>query len=120
LPCRKWRGRYRFDLFTKLDLAYIELRLGCWGAAPPFGPDFVSRDFCPFIQKALFEWMLALPHEFRRNQKLASEIIGREWPDLLRTPFNRLPGLAHYISLAKKATEPERIRRKVRRLMANH
>jgi hypothetical protein len=108
----------QFDLFTKLDLAYIELRLGCWGAPPPFGPDFVYRDFCPFIQRAVFEPMLALPHEFRRKQKLASEIIAREWPDLLRFPFNRLPGLGHYASLARKMTDPARIRRKLRRLLA--
>ncbi|MGE0118020.1 MAG: hypothetical protein AB7S71_02115 [Dongiaceae bacterium] len=108
-----------FDLFTKLDLAYIEQRLGCWGAPPPFGLDFVYRDFCPFIQQAIFEAMLALPHEFRRSQKLASEIIGQEWPELLQLPFNRLSGLAHYVSLAKKATDPARIRRKLRRLIAS-
>jgi hypothetical protein len=107
-----------FDLFAVLDLAYIELRLGCWGAPPPFGLDFVYRDFCPYIQKGIFESMLALPHSFRRSQKLATEIIGREWPELLSIPFNRLPGFAHYISLAKKATNTGRVRRKLRRLIA--
>jgi hypothetical protein len=114
----RWlRSAEHFDTFLLLDLAYIELRLGCWGAAPPFGPDFVYRDFCPLIETTVFELTLSLPREFRRSHRLAPALIAQEWPELLRLPFNRLPGLAHYVTIAKKATDPDRIRRRVRRLM---
>jgi hypothetical protein len=109
----------QFDLPGKLDLAYIELRLGCWGASPPFGPSFIYRDYCPFVQTTVIELTLALPREFRRDKRLGYEIIAREWPELLRLPFNRLPGMGHYVFVVKKAADPDRVRRKIRLLMAS-
>jgi hypothetical protein len=37
--------------------------------------------------------MMSLPYEFRRNQKLAATIIQREWPELLKYPFNEYTGI---------------------------
>jgi hypothetical protein len=107
-----------FDLMTQLDLAYIEQRLGCWGASSQFGPDFVYRDFCPLIDPVVFDLTLALPHEFRRRRSLATAIIAQARPELLAVPINRPPPLARIRAFARKVADPERIRRKVRQLLA--
>jgi hypothetical protein len=109
----------RFELPQKLDLAYIDNRLGCWSAAPPFGPDFVYRDFAPLVDPLVFEHALAMPHEFKRRKSVGPTIISRYWPELLSVPINCPSVLDRSRVFLRKIRDPEVIRRKLRRLAAH-
>ena len=72
---------------AKLDFLYVEQRLGCWAGPSLYGS---QRRFglSPFNSRKVFEAMLSLPTDLRRNQFLAYALIQERWPELLRLPFN--------------------------------
>lgn len=82
-----------YDTFTKLDLAYIELRLGCWGMPQTYGHLDLAEHLYPFSHRDIYENMLSLPQEFKINQKLFEEVCKQNWPELLEYPVNSFSGL---------------------------
>ena len=82
-----------FNIFLKLDLWYIEQRLGCWCGPQAYGGDnFSVCHIIPFSHHRIFESMLSLPFEYRRKQQLTLDICKRTWPELLSLPFNEFAG----------------------------
>ena len=86
---------------TILDLFYLEQTLGCWAGPLHYG--LVSNGFVvsPFVHRKIFEIMLSLPPEYRRNQLLARDLISTQWPELLYFPFNEYIGIKKYFHIAK-------------------
>lgn len=80
------------DVFETLDLLYIEQRLGCWAGPTHFGHVGNLR-MLPLSDRAIIGAMLRLPARYRFDRRLARDMIGRLWPELLRYPFNRDTGL---------------------------
>lgn len=79
---------------TVLDLLYIEQRLGCWGGVLSYAlPDGCAFHLLPFAQRRTFEMMLRLPASYRWRQRLATDLVAMEWPELLRFPFNEPMGM---------------------------
>jgi hypothetical protein len=86
-----------FDCLTILDLMYIEQRLGCWGGPQQYGgDDRAVRQLFPLAHRAVFEAMLALPADYRREEQLARQICELAWPELLSLPFNEFSGWQRY------------------------
>ncbi len=89
---REWLdGVSGFNTYTVLDLLYIEQRLGCWAsigntyANPQAGRFRITG----FAGRRLYELMLSLPPEYRRDQRLPIDLIKSNCPDLLAIPFNK-------------------------------
>lgn len=81
-----------YDALTVLDLLYLEQRLGCWAGPTLHGSVRPRFAVLPFANTALFEQMLALPHEFRRRERLSRDLIASRWRQLLELPFNQARG----------------------------
>jgi len=79
------------DLFERLDLLYLELRMGAWAAPHLYGAAF-PEVVAPLSHRRLVQAMLRLPAAYRREQRLARDVIRRTWPALLEHPFQRTPG----------------------------
>jgi hypothetical protein len=75
---------------TVLDLVYIEQRLGCWAAPHLYGAAPFRVNLTPFCSREIFHRMLQLPTAYRRQQRLAADVITASWPELLGMPFNPL------------------------------
>lgn len=86
---------------TILDLLYIEQRLGCWAGPLHYG--IVNNGFVlsPFVHRRIFEIMLSLPPEYKRNQFLPRDLISTQWSELLSFPFNEYIGIKKYFYIAK-------------------
>lgn len=93
-----------FDTFTKLDLAYIELRLGCWGMPQTYGHLHLAQHLYPFSHRDVFLNMLNLPNGFRKKQLLFKELINQQWPKLLDYPINSYSGLRRIWGFYQKTT----------------
>lgn len=81
---------------AKLDLLYIEQRLGCWAGPSLYGS---QRRFglSPFNSRRIFEAMLSLPTDLRRNDFLPHALIQQKWPELLDLPFNTPVGWGRHL-----------------------
>ncbi|MCR9059174.1 MAG: hypothetical protein NXI02_17690, partial [Rhodobacteraceae bacterium] len=81
-----------FDALTTLDLAYLELRMGCWGFASAYG-DYSPIDIHPLISRSSFTAMMSLPADWRimheRTNKMIVETVRLGWPEILEFPINR-------------------------------
>lgn len=75
-----------------LDLAYLELRVGCWSGPQGYGSDPYADLVVPLAHARIFELMLGLPPEYRREERLAADVCARQWPELLDLPFNAYSG----------------------------
>jgi hypothetical protein len=85
---------YDLDLHLVHDLFYIEQRMGSWGGIFPYAYAQDGRfQLFPFSNREIFEAMLSLPVSARLNDEMGLELIRREWPELLRYPFNAPRGL---------------------------
>ena len=88
------------NLFEKLDLFYLEQRLGCWAGPSMYGP--VGSRFLAyaFNSRQIYDKMLSLPGDYRREGRLSKDLIRLKWPELLEFPFNEPLGL---LKLERKA-----------------
>jgi len=98
------------NLLERLDLFYLEQRLGCWAGPSMYGPPGSRFVAYPFNSRQIYELMLSLPVEYRRQQRLPADLIRCRWPELLEFPFNEPVGLLrlqrnarHFLAIARKA-----------------
>lgn len=74
---------------AKLDLFQIERGMGGWNGFLMYGfPDSAEYHFFPYGDRRIFEAMLRLPPQYRRERRLADDIIASTWPELGRFPYN--------------------------------
>jgi len=104
------------DAFQTLDLAYLELRMGCWGYALSYVLPEVSH-VSPMVGRTAYESMLSLPPAWRRENRLILDTIGLLWPDLLEVPINRYGNFRDGLSLLTRALRnPHLVAKKLRKL----
>ena len=100
-----------------LDLAYVEHRMGPWGAAQ-FCNDPTMVRIAPMVSRRGIELLLALPDDWKRGERLAQEVMRQAWPELARYPFNSLGPARDILSRIQKAlTNPGRAVRKIRKVL---
>jgi hypothetical protein len=78
---------------TVLELGYIEQRLSCWAGPGHYGNQASLFELAPFASRRLFRAMLGSSLDYRRRERLATDICGMAWPELLELPFNRFTGV---------------------------
>jgi len=104
-----------FDVFLQLDLAYLELRMGCWAFAQAYSTPHVKH-IHPLISREAFTAMLSLPPEWRRSNRMITRGIELAWPELLDMPINRYGDHRDYTRLVGRALRnPHLIVRKLRK-----
>lgn len=93
----EWLDALRRDLgdlpsLLVLDLAYLEIRMGCWGFALSYTKS-QPTDIHPLISRDSFSAMLSLPPEWRRMKKgtnlMIQSVIRQGWAELLELPISR-------------------------------
>jgi hypothetical protein len=105
-----------YDALIKLDLAYMELRMSCWGFADSYALP-KQLEIHPLISRRIYRAMLALPAEMRRNNGMTLSCIKREWPELLTLPINRYGDLRDRVDPIHRAiANPRRAMRKIRQV----
>lgn len=93
------------NVFTILDLFYIEQRLGCWAAPQAYGNKTSLFEFSPFNHRKVFRSMIKLPYEYRRKQLLANDVCLVASEELLKIPFNQAIGFEKYFLVVKSYVE---------------
>ncbi len=84
--------------YQKLDIAYIEQRLGCWAGPQMYAYDHLTLPVVyAFSHRKIFENMLSLPYEYRQEQQMTIDICRLRWPEILSIPFNQLTGIKRLI-----------------------
>lgn len=114
---QEWLGPLdHYDALTKLDLAYMELRMSCWGFADSYALP-KQLEIHPLISRRIYCAMLSLPADVRRNNGMTELCIKREWPELLALPINKYGDLRDKVVPIRRAiANPRRAMRKVRQL----
>lgn len=103
------------DAYHTLDLAFIELRLGCWGFSQAYAMPQI-REVQPLIARESFVAMLSLPADWRRSNRLVTRCIELSWPELLEQPFNAYGDHRDRVRLLVRALRnPKLIARKLRK-----
>jgi asparagine synthetase B (glutamine-hydrolysing) len=77
---------------ARLNLAHLEIKIGCWASPHLYGAAPFSMSLIPFCHREVFDAMLRFPHEYRRHKRLARDLIAVTWPELLKLPFNDYTG----------------------------
>ncbi len=115
----EWRRSVTaFDPFLALDLAYMELRMGCWAFAQAYTLPEVSN-IHPLISRPAFTAMLSLPPEWRRQNRMPREAIAQTWPELLALPFNRYGDYRDTLNTVSRAIrQPHLVAKKARKMFA--
>lgn len=110
------KGLPPMGAFHILDMAFIELRLGCWGFSQTYATPEV-REIQPLISRESFVAMLSLPAEWRRTNRMVTRSIELAWPELLRLPINRYGDYRDTLTPAMRALRnPRLILRKFRKM----
>ena len=101
-----------FDAFLKLDLAYLELRMGCWGFANSYCSPH-RHTVSPLVSRESFAAMLALPPSWRRmengSNRMLRTCIASRWPELLEVPIGRYGDWRDTLALARRAVRDPRL-----------
>lgn len=103
------------DSYLKLDLAYLELRMSCWGFALSYATSDVFQ-IHPLISRESFVAMMSLPPEWRRTNRMITRCIELSWPELLALPINRYGDLRDLgRPLMRAVRNPRLVLRKLRK-----
>lgn len=102
-----------------LDLAYLEIRMGCWGFALSY-TNTAPTDIHPLIGRENFNNMLSLPPSWRRIENgtnpMIQNIITQGWPEILDFPIGRYGDWRDQASFLRRvATKPYLIVKKLRK-----
>ncbi|MEQ9552979.1 MAG: hypothetical protein RIM23_25595 [Coleofasciculus sp. G3-WIS-01] len=92
------------NIFSILDLMYIEQRLGCCMGRVMYSCDQISKfSLYPMNSRLLFELMLNLPISYKKKKLMAKDVCEIAWSDLLDIPFHSLhfTGILRYKKLFK-------------------
>ncbi|WP_226666455.1 hypothetical protein [Microbulbifer aggregans] len=102
-----------------LDIAYVELRLGCWAGPSMYGHDIALPSISPFNCGRYYKALLSLPEPLRAQNRLCHLLIQYLWPELLRFPINRARGLAKLLFLQQeiRLMLPAELRDHIKRLL---
>jgi len=74
---------------TVLDLLLAEQRGGCWAGIHAYAFDGASAgNVAPMCHEDIVRAMMTLPVDYRREMRFELDLMAREWPDLLDSPFN--------------------------------
>jgi hypothetical protein len=76
------------DTLTAWGLLYVEQQLGCWSAPMRYGHTRPACMLSPFSHRRILELLMSLPDAYRREGRFERDLIGLQWPELLRFPFN--------------------------------
>jgi hypothetical protein len=96
--CGEWLERLGVkNSLTVWGLLYNELFNGCWFGPLLYGFTSSALHILPFSHRRIIEIMLSLPTDYRRDNMLPIDVIKREWPELLRFPFNWPIGIRRYL-----------------------
>ena len=76
------------DARMVLDLAYIEQRMGPWGAAQ-FCNDPTMPRIAPLVSRNTVEQLIRLPDVWKRNETLAEEVMRQAWPRIGEVPVQQ-------------------------------
>ena len=99
-----------------LDLAYVELRLGCWAGANVYGHPVSFPSLSPFNSHRIYQRLLSLPKAYRNNRQFVGDYLNLLWPELRSLPFNRAFGLTKlkYLSAEIRPLIPQEMREKIK------
>jgi hypothetical protein len=92
-------GLSDYDPLIILELLHCEMRMGCWGAPQQYGNYWNIFELIPFVHRRIQELALSLPYDYRREKKLAIDLIKNQWSELLNIPFNQYGGNKGFILL---------------------
>jgi len=108
------------DTLHVLDLAYLEHRLGAWAAPQQTADPQLCLHPGPFQNLEIFDCLMSLPPEWRRRSLWIDHLLKTRCPQLAAWPFNRhRETWRHVLALGGKVLSPDRIRRRVRRWLAD-
>ena len=108
------------DALHVLDLAYLEHRLGAWAAPQQAADPQLCLHPGPFQNLEIFDCLMSLPPQWRWRSLWIDHLLATRCPQLLSWPFNRhRETWRNALVLGAKVLSPDRIRRRVRRWLAD-
>lgn len=113
----EWMDRAPWDdTLHNLDLAYVEQRMGPWGAAQfPCDPTLVR--YAPLVTRRAIELMIGLPAEWKRNGIAAEETVRLAWPELEKYRYNSLgPVRDTFLKMRRVVADPGLVVKRVRKI----
>jgi len=106
-----------YDTLFKLDIAYLELRMSCWG----FCDSYVKprqKELHPMISRDNYVDMLSIPAELRRKNDICMNAIRTMWPEVLNSPINKYGNYKDYLRPLENAIKnPRKVSKKVAQLV---
>ena len=116
---KEWlQGLRGYSVGEILDLAYMEMRLGCCAGAGIYGATEVFPPLSPFNSRTIYRGMLSLPAEYRAAGRFVTDYVALLWPELLTVPFDRARGLSklRFIHAEIRTSIPRRVRAGLKRI----
>lgn len=97
-----------------LDLAFHELKFGSWAMGQRPITNSIKLNFLPFSQRAVLEAFIGVAPAQKGTGQLFWGMINTLWPELAEVPVNKYGDLRDHLTLWKKISNPNRVRRFLR------
>jgi len=101
-----------------LDLAFLELKFGSWAMGQRPISNSIKLNLLPFAQRKIFEAFIGVAPAEKGTETLFWSTINLIWPELSQLPINKYGDVRDYLSIWKKLSNPNRVRRYLRDRLA--
>lgn len=85
--------------FQLLDLLYLEMRTGCWGAPQGAAHSESAYRLHPLANRSALTSMIGLPPAYKLSRAFHRDMCLDRWPELATLPFNKPVG---WLALVRK------------------
>ena len=104
---------------TVLDLAYTELRFGSWAMAQAPAQKAVRMSLSPMAQRVVQDAFMSVAPADKQDKRLFTALARENWPEVMNFPVNKYGDYRDKLNFVKKSLDFSRVKRVIRRRMAN-
>lgn len=101
-----------------MEMAFVELKVGIWSMAQRPISNSVKLNLLPYCQRRVLERFIGVEPAQKTTHRLFMAMILRLWPELMEFKINRYGDVRDRLTVFKKLSDPNKVRRYLRDRLA--
>lgn len=97
-----------------MEMAFVELKVGVWAMGQRSITNSVKLNLYPFCQRPVLEAFVGVDPREKGTKALFAAVIVQLWPELMQMPINKYGDARDQLTIFKKMTDLNKVRRYLR------
>jgi hypothetical protein len=97
-----------------MEMAFVELKVGIWAMGQRPMTNSLKLNLLPFAQRRVLDAFVGVAPAEKGTKRLFQAVLERQWSELMEFPINKYGDLRDRLTVFKKLTDANKVRRYLR------